>query len=141
MSVRPAIMPCMLYQDAPAAIDFLCDAFGFTRHAVHAEGAMVHNAQLMLEGNMVMLSSATREGRDAFSMVPIGALEGQSAICICVVLDDPDAHHVRAARAGAQIIKPPHDNDYGGRSYEARDSEGIVWSFGSYDPFADAALA
>jgi len=55
---------------------------------------------------------------------------------VCVVLDDPDAHHARAVAGGATIITPPHDNDYGGRSYEARDSEGIVWSFGSYDPFA-----
>ena len=38
-------------------------------------------------------------------------------------------------KAGARIINPPTDQDYGGRSYEARDLEGNVWSFGTYDPF------
>ncbi len=139
MPVRPAIMPCLLYDDAPAAIDFICRAFGFERLAVHADGDTVHNAQLHYQGNVVMLSSATREGRDEFGMTPIGNLDGQSPMCICVVLGDPDAHFAVAQHAGARVIRPPHDNDYGGRSYEVRDPEGVVWSFGSYDPWADAA--
>ncbi len=32
---------------------------------------------------------------------------------------------------------PLEDKDYGGRGYSCRDLEGHVWSFGSYDPFAD----
>jgi uncharacterized glyoxalase superfamily protein PhnB len=32
---------------------------------------------------------------------------------------------------------PPEDQDYGGRVYSARDPEGHVWSFGSYDPWAE----
>jgi len=138
MSVHPAIIPCLVYADAPRAIDHLCDAFGFSRHAVHVEGDIVHHAQLMLEGNIVMLSSARPDSHDRFGMVPIGGLEGRSPLCIYVVLDDPDAHHARAAAAGADIIGAPHDNDYGGRSYEARDSEGIMWSFGNYDPQAES---
>jgi uncharacterized glyoxalase superfamily protein PhnB len=135
MPVRPAIIPCLVYADAPKAIDFLCDAFGFTRHAVHADGDTVHHAQLMLEGNIIMLSTAGRHSHDRFKMVSIGEIDGKSALCICVVLDDPDAHHAVAKAAGADIVDPPHDNPFGGRSYEARDSEGVVWSFGSYDPF------
>jgi len=31
----------------------------------------------------------------------------------------------------------PYDNaGYPGRAYDARDPEGNVWNFGSYDPFA-----
>jgi len=138
MPVHPAIIPCLVYADAPRAIDFLCDAFGFTRHAVYAEGDVVHHAQLMLEGNLVMLSSSRPESHDKYGITPIGALDGRSPLSIYIVLDDPDAHHARAAAAGARIVAAPHDNDYGGRGYEARDAEGIVWSFGSYDPLADA---
>ena len=29
------------------------------------------------------------------------------------------------------------DEDYGGRGYSCRDSEGHVWNFGTYDPYAD----
>ncbi len=136
MPVRPAIIPCLVYRDAPRAIDFLCDAFGFARHAVHADRDIVHHAQLLLEGNMIMLSTAQDHSRDRFAMVPIGDISGQSPMCICVVLADPDAHHAVAKVAGADIINSPHDNAYGGRGYEVRDSEGVVWSFGSYDPFA-----
>lgn len=136
MSVRPAVYPCLVYADAPAAIDFICAAFGFRRLAVHADGALVHNAQLIFNDQLVMLSSAQREGRDRFGMVPIAELDGRSAICICVTVDDPDAHFVVAEKAGATIIGAPHENDYGGRSYECRDPEGVVWSFGNYDPWA-----
>lgn len=139
MPVRPAITPCLLYDDAPAAIDFICNALGFTKHAIHADGAMVHNAQLAYDGNIVMLSSATRDGRDEFGMTPIGKLNGLSPMCICIVLDDPDAHFAIAKAGGARVIREPHDNDYGGRSYEIRDPEGIVWSIGSYDPWAVTA--
>ncbi len=134
MSVRPAIIPCLVYADALRAIDFLCEAFGFTRHAVYADGEMVHHAQLMLEGNLVMLSSASPENEARFGIVPMTELNGRAAVSIYVVLNDPDTHHAVAKKAGAEIVAPPHDNDYGGRGYEARDSEGILWSFGSYDP-------
>jgi uncharacterized glyoxalase superfamily protein PhnB len=29
------------------------------------------------------------------------------------------------------------DEDYGGRGYNCRDPEGYLWSFGSYDPWAE----
>ena len=68
-------------------------------------------------------------------MVTPAETGGRVTAAIYVVLDDPDAHHARAVEAGAQIIRPPTDQDYGGRTYEARDLEGNVWSFGTYDPF------
>ena len=139
MPVRPAVYPCLVYADAHAAAAFICTAFGFTRMAFHADGDVVHNAQLILNDQLVMLSSAQREGRDRFGMVPIGELDGRSAMCICVTVDDPDAHFAVAEKAKATIISAPHDNDYGGRSYECRDPEGVVWSFANYDPWADAA--
>ena len=138
MSVRPSITPCLLYDDAPAAIDFLCRAFGFTRQLV-VPGASAHevaHAQLSLDGNLIMLSSASPGSRERFGMVTPAATAGLVTACICVALDDPDAHHAQAAAAGAQVMGSVHDNEYGGRGYEARDCEGNVWSFGSYDPYA-----
>ena len=35
--MRPDIIPCLRYENAPRAIDFLCEAFGFERHAVFAD--------------------------------------------------------------------------------------------------------
>jgi uncharacterized glyoxalase superfamily protein PhnB len=54
-----------------------------------------------------------------------------------VIVEDPDAHHARAVAAGAEVVMPLEDKDYGGRGYSCRDPEGHVWSFGDYDPFAD----
>jgi uncharacterized glyoxalase superfamily protein PhnB len=136
MTARPIVFPAILYEDAPRAIAFLCDAFGFTVHAVHADGDIVHNAQLVLAGNIVMLSSAQRQARDNYGMASIRAAGGVSPVCLCVVTADPDAHHARALAAGAQIIEPPFDYPYGGRGYCVKDSEGLPWSFGTYDPYA-----
>jgi uncharacterized glyoxalase superfamily protein PhnB len=119
--------PSLRYRDAHAAIDFLCNAFGFERHAVFTDddGNVVH-AELAYNGGMVMLGS---EKDDLF-----GPHAGQG--WTYVVVSDPDAHHQRAKDASAQIIRPLEDQDYGSRDYSARDPEGNIWSFGTYDPSA-----
>ena len=33
-----SIIPTMRYQDAPSMIAWLCETFGFVRHAVHEDG-------------------------------------------------------------------------------------------------------
>ncbi|TVV70586.1 VOC family protein [Sphingomonas solaris] len=141
MPVHHALIPCLRYADAPAAIDFLCRAFGFTAQAVHvdpADPAIVHHAQLLLDGNMVMLGS-DRPGavKQRYGWRTPGEAGGIT-MCVYAVIADPDAHAARAAAAGAEIIMPPHDNEgYPGRGYDARDPEGNVWTFGSYDPWAE----
>ena len=110
----------------------------FERHLVvpgEAAGTIVH-AQLIFEGNMVMLDTAKPESRERFRMVAPSSTGGLVTGCICISLDDPDAHHARAAAHGAEIIGTLRDNDYGGRGYDARDPEGYAWSFSSYDPWA-----
>ena len=56
---------------------------------------------------------------------------------IYVVVGDPDALHERAKAAGAEISRGLTDMEYGSREFSASDPEGNVWSFGTYDPFAD----
>jgi uncharacterized glyoxalase superfamily protein PhnB len=53
---------------------------------------------------------------------------------VYLVVDDPDAHHERAKKAGAEIVRGLRDEDYGSRGYTARDPEGNLWSFGTYRP-------
>jgi uncharacterized glyoxalase superfamily protein PhnB len=130
-----AVIPGFRYADAPGAIAFLCGAFGFTRHAVYADPddpAVIHHAELTLGGGMVMLGT----GRDEAGMRTPAEAGGETA-SIYVVVADPDAHCAQARAAGAAVVKAPHANDgYSGRSYSARDPEGRVWQFGSYDPWA-----
>jgi uncharacterized glyoxalase superfamily protein PhnB len=54
---------------------------------------------------------------------------------IYAVVGDVDAHHDRAAAAGATISRALEDMGYGSREYGALDSEGHQWAFGTYDPY------
>jgi len=110
----------MQYADALAAIDFLERAFGFTRHAVYPGdgGRAVAHAEPRTD------SRAYRSPKDAG-----GVTHG-----IYIVVKDIDAHHARAKAAGAEVIHPLEDTDYGSRNYTVRDPEGFLWSFGTYDP-------
>lgn len=123
------IIPSFRYDDARGAITFLKDAFGFEEHAVHAgdDGVIMH-AELTLDGDAYIMLGQARE--DDGDRVPAGPAS------VYVVLDDPDAHHARAAAAGAEIVQVPKDQDYGSREYAARDPAGNVWWFGTYAPRA-----
>ena len=139
MTVNPAIIPGLRYQDAPRAIDFLCEAFGFERHAVYPDPndpSIIMHAQLVDRGNMIMLGSGTDNEYKHTAGITSIAEAGGATMGLYVTVDDVDAHAVRARAAGADIFLEPMDQDYGGRGYSCRDIEGNVWSFGSYDPFA-----
>lgn len=139
MSVRPAIIPSLRYDDARAAIRFLGDAFGFTEQAVFADPAdasRVQHAQLLFGGQMVMLASTTPTPFAEAAPLRTVREAGGNTQSLYVVLDDVDGHASRAREAGADIFMEPKDQPSGGRSYSARDPEGHVWTFGSYDPYA-----
>jgi uncharacterized glyoxalase superfamily protein PhnB len=138
---HPAIIPCLRYENAIRAIDFLCDAFGFERHAVFADPddpKIIHHAQLVREGQMIMLSTAQQSKFSQVSPMVSVKEAGGSTQSAYVVVEDVDAHAAQARAAGAVVYMEPRDQDYGGRGYGARDTEGNVWSFGSYAPFAPA---
>jgi uncharacterized glyoxalase superfamily protein PhnB len=122
----PSISPVLRYRDAAAALDWLEKAFGFTRAADYRDddGNVVH-AEMAFGNGMVMVSGARED--DVY-----GAHTGQG--WAYVVVDDADAHYARAQEAGAEILRPIEDQDYGSRDYSARDPEGNIWSFGTYQP-------
>ena len=122
----PTISLSLRYRDPAAALDFLERAFGFRRVADYRDddGTVVH-AEMAYGNGMVMLGQARDD--DVY-----GSHVGQG--WAYVVVDDPDAHYARAQEAGADILRPIEDQDYGSRDYSARDPEGNVWSFGTYQP-------
>lgn len=131
------IIPALRYRDAPAAIEWLCRAFGFEKHAVHEDGrGGIAHAQLTFGRGMIMLSSARDDawGRRIAMPGDIGDRETQAP---CVIVTDADAHYAQAMAAGAAIMDPLADQDYGGRGYSCRDPEGHLWWFGTYDAWAD----
>lgn len=117
------VYPVLMYNDAAAAIDWLVRAFGFTEQAVHKDdGGTVVHAELRFGGGVIMLGQTDK---------PLSE-PAEDEYAVYVAVADADAHHERAAAAGARIVRPLHDQDYGSRDYVARDIEGKVWSFGTY---------
>jgi uncharacterized glyoxalase superfamily protein PhnB len=132
------VIPTLSYRDAPAMIDWLVRAFGFGKQAVYMDGDVVLHAQLTFGSGMVMLGSASKDGDWGKLMAQPDEIGGRSTHGVCVVVDDADAHYARAKAAGATIEIDIADQHYGGRGYAARDPEGYVWWFGSYDPWSES---
>jgi uncharacterized glyoxalase superfamily protein PhnB len=128
------IVPALRYNNAAAAIDWLCAAFGFERKmVVPADGGKIAHAELTLGNGMIMLGDVETE----FGKLVAAPQKGEPVrLGIYVVIDDADAHYARAKAAGADIVLDVTTKDYGGRDYTARDPEGHVWTFGTYNPWA-----
>ncbi len=129
------VIPALQYKDAPAAIDFLCRAFGFEKKAVYqGEGNTIAHAELTYGNGMIMLGSVKDTEYGKLLVRPGDA--GGVTMSSYVVVPDADAHFAKAKAAGAQIVREPVTQDYGGRDYTCKDPEGHVWTFGTYDPWA-----
>ncbi len=130
-----AIIPSFSYVDAPRAIEFLCDVFGFEKQVVYeSTPGIVDHAQLKLGDSYIMLGTA-RDDETWPSKTP--AQLGGTTSGVYVALENDaavDAHYERARAAGADIFRPLESPEYGGRNYGVRDCEGYLWGFGSYFP-------
>jgi uncharacterized glyoxalase superfamily protein PhnB len=134
--LRSTVMPALRYRNAPAAIDWLCQVFGFERHAVYAnpDGTIAH-AELTLNGGMIMLGSAKEDEQSQRYRSP-NDLDGVETGGAYIVVADADKIHAQAVAAGATILRPLQNTDYGSRDFTVKDPEGHSWSAGTYDPWA-----
>ena len=117
---------CLTFQDAEAMMRWLV-AVGFEERAVYRddldERRVVHAEYVWPHGGGVMFS--TYADRPDWPVRPGTA----AAYLVC---DDCDDLHSRATAAGATTLRPPEDQDYGGRAATVRDPEGNLWSMGTY---------
>ena len=134
-SLGSTIIPGMRYRNAAAAIDWLCNAFGFEKHlVVPGENDTITHAQLSFGSGMIMLGSI-RDNDSRFTVKQPDEVDGAETQFPYVVVPDCDAHYARAKAAGAQIVYDIHDEGHGGRGYACRDLEGHLWYFGSFNPW------
>ena len=137
-TTKVTVVPCLRYRDAPAAIEWLCRAFGFEKHAVYPgpDGTIAH-AQLTFGNGMIMLGSVPAVETEFSRLIrqpdEIAGAETQSPY---VVVTDADGVYAQAKAAGAKIVIDIKDESYGGRGFSCRDLEGRLWNFGTYDPWA-----
>jgi uncharacterized glyoxalase superfamily protein PhnB len=128
------VIPGMRYRDAPAAIEWLCRAFGFERHlVVNGPNGTIAHAQLTLGRGMIMLGSGTNPAFEPLFKQPSEA--GGETRNVYLVVGDADAVYAQAKAAGAEIVVEIKDENYGGRGFTCRDPEGHLWSIGTYDPW------
>ena len=118
------VRPYLAYSDAPAAIEFLCKAFGFEERSRYPmpDGRVGH-AELGYGDASIYLASVYGE----LGFASPRELPGIHCQMHCMV-DDVDAHYERALAAGATVVAEPAE-DHGLRSYRAVDPEGHRWIF------------
>ena len=126
---EPGFVPYFTYDDAKTAMAFLESAFGFETLASYTgeDGRIMHGE--MRFGRSVMMLGSGEPGERA-RQIEAGTA-GPGVYC---VVDNVDRHYDRAKAAGARIVYPPEDTEFGTRRYRTHDSEGYEWSFGTYVP-------
>ena len=120
-------IPNLIYSDANAAVDFVKTAFGFTEHGVFKDemGNIIH-AQLVLGKALVMINPFNPHTAFGKMLNIPRNLNGFNTQTPYFIIEN-----------GAKIVMDIKDEDYGGRGYSCKDPEGNIWSFGSYNPYAE----
>ncbi len=94
---KTAVWPILTYRDAPAAMEFLTNAFGFEERAAHTredDPSVIEHAEMRWPlGGGIMFGTAGKDDSPFGTRVP-----GNDSVY--VVCDDPDALFDRAVAAG-----------------------------------------
>jgi uncharacterized glyoxalase superfamily protein PhnB len=133
----PRISSAIFYDDAAQAIAWLCRTFGFeVRLKVEGEGGRIEHSELVFGEGLIMVGSVGGKstGPGGLPCKSPRSLAGANTQCLCVCVDDVDAHCAHARAMGAKIMEEPATQDYGeeywsDRSYRAEDLEGHQWFF------------
>ena len=130
----PRISSAVYYDDAAAAIDWLCNAFGFeVRLKVEGEGGRIEHSELTYGEGLIMVADAAKSEKLPQVRSP-RQVAGANTQNMMVYVDDVEAHCKRAREAGAKIVTEPKTTDYGedywtDRGYECEDVGGHHWWF------------
>jgi uncharacterized glyoxalase superfamily protein PhnB len=130
----PRLSVGLYYEDAHAAIDWLCRAFGFeVRLKVESDDGVVQHSELTFGEGLIMVGQVGVAGKPQHRKSP-RQLGGDNTQNVMIYVDDAEAHCARARAAGATIAAEPTVHDYGeeywsDRGYECVDPEGHHWWF------------
>src|SRR5271170_5793251 len=109
------ILPHIIYQDLPAAIDWLTRTFGFTEH--YRYGDPISGAQMYL-GNAWIMVNQTKSGYSTPAQL------GYGTQMLTIFVEDVEAHFERTKAAGARIFEDLHETVYGESQYGVEDLDG-----------------
>jgi uncharacterized glyoxalase superfamily protein PhnB len=111
-----AIVPYLAYDDVPAAISFLCAAFGFEVSPQMPDGRISTPARL------------PRQRADARVLVP-GARVRERISSTCTAVHRHNGTQLCARAPPGRRSRQANDAPHGDREYRAVDPEGQRWSF------------
>ncbi len=114
------IIPEFAYPHLGEAVDWFCDAFGFTLRLRIAN----HRAQLNVGDGAVVLTEQRGRGQDSLGAVSFPPSRDDPSHSELVRALDVERHHERATQRGVQIKRPPADHPYGEPQYTAEDLAG-----------------
>lgn len=121
------VIPSLRYEDSNVAIKWLADVFGITEHfVVRSENGHVEHAQLAWRGSLVMLGDLQGDGHDLPHRHGSISLTAESA-------QQVDDIFANAVAAGATVVQPLTDTEYGSHAFTIADHEGNHWHLGTYD--------
>jgi uncharacterized glyoxalase superfamily protein PhnB len=134
---KSAVIPGMRYRDCLAAIEWLCTALGFEKHAVYmGPGNSVMHAELTFGNGMIMLGSASNQSEyTKFTAMP-DEFGGREMRSVSLTVSDADPVYAQAKAAGAEMVFDLRAMDYGGKAFTCRDPEGYLWHVGTYNPWS-----
>jgi len=119
-SIPPGpVIPVLVYPDVRAAVAWLTATFGFAERVRIGDS---HRAQMSIgdDGAMIVADAAgERQPPNPGAVTHV----------IKVRVDDVEAIFERALTAGANILEPPTDRQYGERECSIEDLAGHRWQF------------
>ncbi|MGH3735901.1 MAG: VOC family protein [Micromonosporaceae bacterium] len=115
------LCPRLVVEDADAAIAFYTKALGADERERHDDGAghIVH-AELRLGDHVIMVKDA-----DEWDQAPTQL--GGTPVILYLGVADVDAVAARMSDAGATVVFPVGDMEYGRRDARLRDPYGHLW--------------
>jgi PhnB protein len=134
MKVKPipdgyhTLTPYLILQGASEAIDFYKAAFGAAeifRHVMEGRGIMHAEIRIGDSPNMLADEFPAMNAKSPKSY-------GGSPVSLMLYVEDVDASFARAVEAGAKVLRPVADQDYGDRMGGVEDPFGYSWWLASH---------
>ncbi|RBP64248.1 putative glyoxalase superfamily protein PhnB [Brevibacterium sanguinis] len=124
----PTVWPTVSFTDVDTGVRLLTEVLGFVVTALHRsdDGTVEHAEARWPDGGGVMFGSRGKAG-------DWGGLGAQGVYVVAAVPETVDAiaDRVRAA-PDLEIREELTDTDYGSHQFGFRDSDGNLWSVGTY---------
>ena len=125
---EPTVWPSVGFTDVETGVRFLTEGLGFVVTALHRDdtGTVQHAEARWPDGGGIMFGSRGKPGE-------WGALGPQGVYVVAADAATVDAAYQRIeAMDGVEILQAIHDTDYGSHQFNIRDSDGNLWTVGTY---------